>query len=89
MVGFFDYLFYLIYKFYSPKEKGAATTSAMIIGGMQAINVLSIIMSCHPYGVVVAFVISILSYNHPYGILRGFISRPSPGGQAKQYKILL
>jgi len=44
MVGFFDYLFYLIYKFYSPKEKGAATTSAMIIGGMQAINVLSIIM---------------------------------------------
>jgi hypothetical protein len=44
MVGFFDYLFYLIYKFYSPKEKGAATTSAMIIGGLQAINVLSIIM---------------------------------------------
>lgn len=44
MVGFYDYLFYFIYKFYSPKEKGAATTSAMIIGGLQAINVLSIIM---------------------------------------------
>jgi len=41
---FFDYLFYFIYKFYSQKEKGAASSSAGIIGGLQAINILSILM---------------------------------------------
>ena len=44
MTGFYDYLFYHIYKFYSLKEKGAAATSAMIVGGLQATNVLSIFM---------------------------------------------
>jgi hypothetical protein len=44
MVKFYDFLYYFIYKFYSSKEKGAAATSAMIVGGLQAINVLSICM---------------------------------------------
>jgi len=41
---FFDYLFYLIYKLYSNKEKGAASSSAGIIGGLQAANILSILI---------------------------------------------
>lgn len=44
MVRFYDFLYYFIYKFYSSREKGAATTSALIVGGLQAINVLSICM---------------------------------------------
>jgi Ca2+/Na+ antiporter len=44
MVNFYDYLYYFIYKFYSFKEKGAVTTSAMIVGALQAINVLSLFM---------------------------------------------
>jgi len=39
---FFDYLFYLICKFYSRKEKGAASSSAGIMGGLQAVNILTI-----------------------------------------------
>lgn len=39
---FFDFLFYFIYKFYARKEKGAASSSASIIGGLQAMNVLTI-----------------------------------------------
>lgn len=42
---FFDFLYYLIYKFYSGyNEKGAESTSAGIIGGFQTLNVLTIIM---------------------------------------------
>lgn len=41
---FFDYLHYLIYKFYSKKEKGAASSSAGIIGGLQASNILTLLM---------------------------------------------
>src|SRR5690349_19084213 len=41
MTKFYDYLYYAIYKFYSPKEKGAATSAAMITEGLQAANVLS------------------------------------------------
>lgn len=45
---FFDFLYYLIYKFYSGyNEKGAESTSAGIIGGFQALNVLTIIMLVH------------------------------------------
>jgi len=45
---FFDFLYYLIYKFYSNhNEKGAESTSAGIIGGFQALNVLTIIMLVH------------------------------------------
>jgi len=39
---FFDYLYYLIYRFYSPKEKGAASSSAGVIGGLQAANTLTV-----------------------------------------------
>ena len=42
MMIFFDTLFYLIYKFYSRKEKGAASSSAGIIGGLQSVNILTI-----------------------------------------------
>lgn len=42
---FFDFLYYLIYKFYSDyNEKGAELTSAAIVGGFQEMNVLTIIM---------------------------------------------
>jgi uncharacterized membrane protein len=41
---YFDYLYYLIYKFYSSKEKGAASSSAGILGGLQASNVLTFLM---------------------------------------------
>jgi uncharacterized membrane protein len=42
---FFDFLHYLIFKFYSGfKEKGAISTAAGIVGGFQTINVISVIM---------------------------------------------
>ena len=42
---FFDFLYYHIYKFYSKyKEKGAASTSAGIVGGFQAINILTLVL---------------------------------------------
>ena len=42
---FFDFLYYSIYRFYSAyKEKGAASTSAGIVGGLQAMNILTAIM---------------------------------------------
>jgi len=42
---FFDFLHYLIYKFYAGfKEKGAVSTAAGIVGGFQMINVMSVIM---------------------------------------------
>lgn len=42
---FFDFLYYSIYQFYSDyNEKGAASTSAGIIGGLQTLNVLTGIM---------------------------------------------
>lgn len=38
----FDYLYYLIFRFYSDfNEKGAASSPAGIIGGFQALNVLT------------------------------------------------
>lgn len=38
----FDFLYYLLYRFYSNhKEKGAQSTAAGIIGGFQAMNVLT------------------------------------------------
>ncbi len=33
MAKFYDFLFYLIYKFYSDNEKGAFSSTAGIIGG--------------------------------------------------------
>ncbi len=45
MKRYFDLLFYLIFKFYSKKEKGAKSSSAGIIGGLQASNVLTVIMA--------------------------------------------
>jgi len=44
MVAFFDYLYYFIYKFYSRKEKGAAASAAMLVGALQAANLLSLLM---------------------------------------------
>jgi hypothetical protein len=41
---FFDFTYYIVYKFYSGKEKGASSSSAGIIGGLQAMNLLSSIM---------------------------------------------
>ena len=40
----FDFLYYFIYRFYSKKEKGAATSAAAIIGGLLATNFLAILM---------------------------------------------
>lgn len=43
---FFDFLYYSIYRFYSAyNEKGAASTSAGIVGGLQTMNVLTAIMA--------------------------------------------
>lgn len=44
MGKFYDNLYYAIYEYYSPKEKGALASAAFIVGGLQASNVLSIIM---------------------------------------------
>ena len=42
----FDFLYYSIYRFYSDyNEKGAASTSAGIVGGLQAMNVLTVVMA--------------------------------------------
>ena len=41
---FFDYLCYLIYKLYSRKEKGSASSAAGIVGGFQAANILTALM---------------------------------------------
>lgn len=41
---FFDMLYYLIYSVYLTKEKGAASHSATIVGGVQAFNVFSCCM---------------------------------------------
>lgn len=42
---FFDFLHYLIFKYYSGfKEKGALSTAAGIVGGFQLINIMGIIM---------------------------------------------
>jgi len=42
---FFDFLHYLIFKFYAGfKEKGAASTAAGIVGGFQLLNVMGVIM---------------------------------------------
>ena len=38
----FDYLFYLIYSFYAAKEKGAQGSASLIVGGLQASNLLSL-----------------------------------------------
>jgi hypothetical protein len=43
---FFDFLFYSVYKFYADYEKGAASSSAGIVGGFQAMNILTIIIFC-------------------------------------------
>lgn len=41
----YDYLYYLIFRFYSDfHEKGAASSSAGIIGGFQALNLLTGLM---------------------------------------------
>jgi len=44
MTRFFDFLYYLIFRFYSSKERGASSSSAGIIGGLQAINILTVLM---------------------------------------------
>lgn len=42
---FFDFLFYRICKFYAGfKEKGAESSSTGIVGGLQALNLLTINM---------------------------------------------
>lgn len=41
----FDFLFYKIYKYYHEiREKGAESSSAGIIGGLQSLNLLTIIL---------------------------------------------
>lgn len=44
MLRIFDDLYYAIYKFYSPKERGATATAALAVGGLQAANVFAIWM---------------------------------------------
>jgi hypothetical protein len=44
MLRYYDLLFYLIFSFYRHKEKGAAASSAAILGGLLAMNVLTIAM---------------------------------------------
>ncbi len=46
----FDFLFLKIYKFYfGYKEKGAASSAAGIVGGLQAANILTALMICSFY----------------------------------------
>lgn len=45
----YDYLFYLVYKFYSAKEKGALWSSSAIVGGLQAMNLLTVYMVLSAY----------------------------------------
>src|SRR5688572_7642336 len=62
MVRFYDFLFLLVYKFYAPKESGAASSAAGIVGGLQAINILTAYMtvlyfispqSFYNYGIII------------------------------------
>lgn len=46
---YFDFLYNLIYKFYSSKEKGAASSAAAIIGGLLASNILNFFMLISVY----------------------------------------
>ena len=39
---YFDFLYYCIYTFYAPKEKGAAFSAASIVAGLLTVNVLTI-----------------------------------------------
>lgn len=42
---FFDFLYYLLYKLYARfNERSAESTAAAIVGGMQAMNVLTVVM---------------------------------------------
>ncbi|ATL47524.1 hypothetical protein COR50_10290 [Chitinophaga caeni] len=42
---FFDFLYYLSYKLYSSyNEKGAESTSVSVVGGLQTLNVTTVIM---------------------------------------------
>jgi hypothetical protein len=70
---FFDILNYLIYSVYSVKEKGAASHSATIVGGMQAFNIVSCCMfastlvqsaflSSKVLGVLVVLVFQVTTY---------------------------
>lgn len=45
MVRFFDFLFLRFFKFYAGhNEKGAQSTAAGIVGGFQAVNILTVLM---------------------------------------------
>lgn len=73
MIRFYDLLFYVIYIFYSTKEKGAVSTSAAIVGAVQAFNILTVVMFVtlllNPktnfskiFGVVVVIIFQIIAY---------------------------
>ncbi len=50
LLRFYDYLFYIIYKFYAKhKDSGAETTSATIVAGLQSANILTLLMVASIY----------------------------------------
>lgn len=65
---FFDFLFYNIYRFYSRhKEKGAESSSAGIIGGLQTVNLLILyelilLIQANNGKMRISFVIALLAF---------------------------
>lgn len=50
LLRFYDYLYYVIYKFYAKyKNSNAETTSATIVAGLQSANVLTFVMIASLY----------------------------------------
>ncbi|TXJ27077.1 MAG: hypothetical protein E6Q24_09130 [Chitinophagaceae bacterium] len=90
---FFDFLFYNIYRFYSRhKEKGAESSSAGIIGGLQTVNLLILyelilLIQANNGKMRLPFVIALLAFFQVYTYIR-YIYKESNSVQILERKWL-
>lgn len=90
---FFDFLFYNIYRFYSRhKEKGAESSSAGIIGGLQTINLLILyelilLIQANNGKMRISFVIALFAFFQVYTYIR-YIYKESNSVKALEEKWL-
>lgn len=90
---FFDFLFYNIYRFYSGyKEKGAESSSAGIIGGLQTVNLLILyelilLIQANNGKMKLPFVIALLAFFQVYTYIR-YIYKESNSVQILERKWL-
>ncbi|OJW03150.1 MAG: hypothetical protein BGO52_02320 [Sphingobacteriales bacterium 44-61] len=90
---FFDFLFYNIYRFYSRhKEKGAESSSAGIIGGLQTVNLLILyelilLIQANNGKMRISFVIALLTFFQVYTYIR-YIYKESNSVQILERKWL-